>query len=178
MDQQGTPTKVEIAAALEFVRGYDGEFQFLREMRARAEAEQWFSPRQITAIIRCQAHEVARPVRQMNAPVDEGMYRHDGEIFKVQRGRESGNLYAKRLVEIGGKRLADEDERDVHFEFQYAAGAIRMLTADERMTLDEARAFGIRFGVCCVCGASLKDADSVRNGIGPVCAKNNAWRAA
>lgn len=101
---------------------------------------------------------------------DPGMYRDaDGEIFKVQKSRESGRLYAKHLTPIGGKRLIDADESVVGFEFTYAAGAVYRLTPAMRMTLDEAKAFGIRFGVCCVCGAHLKDATSVALGIGPVC---------
>jgi hypothetical protein len=103
-------------------------------------------------------------------PVTEvGMYRQGEDIFKVQRS-QTGNLYAKQLVQIGGERLTEVDEI-VNFEFQYAPGAVRALRTGNRMTLDEAKAFGIRYGVCCVCGARLSDATSVANGIGPVCGK-------
>lgn len=99
-----------------------------------------------------------------------GMYRNPaGDIFKVQASKQTGNLYAKRLVAINGQRLSEEWSV-VQWEFQYDAGAVRSLTPAMRLTLDEAKAFGIQFGVCCVCGATLKDATSVANGIGPVCA--------
>jgi hypothetical protein len=105
-------------------------------------------------------------------PVTEpGIYRTaDARLFKVQRSKESGNLYAKELVAIGGDRLTENGET-VQWEFRYAAGAIYRLTATERVTLEQAKAFGIQYGVCCVCGALLKDAKSVAAGIGPVCAK-------
>lgn len=100
----------------------------------------------------------------------EGMYRDaEGQPVKVQRSRQSGHLYAKRLVRIGGERLTEADEV-VRFEFQYEKGLLFRLTPADRMTMYEAKAFGIRYGVCCVCGAPLKDATSVAAGIGPVCA--------
>lgn len=104
---------------------------------------------------------------------DPGMYRGaDGSIYKVQRSKQDQTrLYAKRLVPINGNRMVDATEEIVRFEFQYDAGAIRSLTPAQRMSLDEAKAFGLRYGVCCVCGITLKDATSVANGIGPVCAR-------
>ena len=99
-----------------------------------------------------------------------GMYRNAaGDIFKVQKSKQSGNLYAKALVQIGGKRMVDDTEEVVSFEFQYSAGAVYGLTPAMRMSLEDAKAFGIRYGVCCVCGITLKDATSVALGIGPVC---------
>lgn len=107
---------------------------------------------------------------RLDRVVEPGMYKHERDLFKVQRSKGSGNLYAKRLASIGGSRLTDENAV-VHFEFQYDQGAIYSLKASERMTLEEAKAFGIQYGVCCVCGLPLKDAKSVAAGIGPVCGK-------
>jgi hypothetical protein len=105
------------------------------------------------------------------SPVTEpGMYKaDDGSIYKVQESKTSGNLYAKVLRVIGGERLVETGDK-MHADFEYAPGAVRSLRADQRMTLDEAKAFGIQYGFCIVCGAFLKDATSVAAGIGPVCA--------
>jgi hypothetical protein len=91
-----------------------------------------------------------------------GMYRtSEGTIYRVHESRETGRLYAKRM------------EWDVLMEskprFEYDRGAIYALTSADRMTLDEARAWGVETGVCCVCGAFLTDAKSVARGIGRVC---------
>jgi hypothetical protein len=106
-------------------------------------------------------------------PVTEmGMYRDaDGIIYKVQESQTTGNLYAKALTAIKGQRLNEQDEI-VRWEFAYAPGAMRTLSADDRLSIDDAKAFGIRYGVCCVCGRTLSDAKSVAAGIGPICAKN------
>lgn len=100
-----------------------------------------------------------------------GMYRHGENIYKVQANRENGRLYAKRLVPIRGVRLA-EDGEVVSWQFEYAPGALRILRSSNRMSLEEAREFGVRFGVCCVCGKTLTDANSVAAGIGPICSRN------
>jgi len=116
-----------------------------------------------------------RPATRTATPAERGivpgMYRlPNGDIFKVQASRDDATrLYAKQLTPIGGRRLTETDET-VAFEFVYSAGAIHQLTLHDRMTVDEAKAFGLKFGVCCVCGKTLTDAKSVARGIGPVCA--------
>lgn len=106
-----------------------------------------------------------------DAVTEVGIYRNDaGDVFKVRKSKSTGNLYAEKLAPIGGQRLA-ENGATVHWTFQYAPGAIKSLTKGMRLTLDEAKKFGILYGVCIVCGKTLVDARSVANGIGPVCAK-------
>ncbi len=90
---------------------------------------------------------------------EEGMYRNaEGDIFRVQKSRQSGNLYAKKLDIFDGG-------------FLYVQGAMRFIKPSDKMTLDEAKAFGVQFGICCWCGATLTDPVSVEQGIGPVCVK-------
>lgn len=99
----------------------------------------------------------------------DGMYRKDGEIYKVQVAvHGSGRLYAKRLV------VTEFDDAPAEVSFEYATGAIRTLTLADRMTLEEAKAFGALYGTCCVCGRTLTDERSIEEGIGPVCAKRFA----
>jgi len=88
--------------------------------------------------------------------LEDGIYIKDGVVYKVQTSG-SDRKYAKVLQNGGG--------------FSYVAGAISSLTAQHKITLEQAKAYGIQFGVCCVCGALLTDAKSVDAGIGPVCAK-------
>lgn len=100
-----------------------------------------------------------KPTTVAFVELEVGMYRLDnGDIYRVQRSRESGRLYAKKL-----------DWANNSFVFE--SGAMRLITADDRMTLDEAKAWGVETGICCVCSAFLTDEKSVRAGIGPVCAR-------
>jgi Family of unknown function (DUF6011) len=94
--------------------------------------------------------------------LDAGMYKLDGVIYKVQKAvHGSGNLYAKKLVEPStfGARAS----------FVYAPGVIRRLTVADRMSLEDAKAWGALYGTCCVCGRTLTDERSIAEGIGPVC---------
>src|SRR5262245_5939288 len=81
----------------------------------------------------------------------------DGAVYKVQYNQSKTRLYAKRLNERGG--------------FEYASGAIMRLSENDRMTLEQAKAFGRRYGVCVNCGGELADPASIAAGSGPVCAK-------
>jgi len=93
-----------------------------------------------------------------NRVSEQGVYRNaEGTIYRVQASRETGNLYAKRLNTVTEK-------------FEYEAGALRNIKPSDKMTLAEAKAFGVETGICCVCGRFLTDPTSVAEGIGPVCA--------
>lgn len=90
------------------------------------------------------------------AALDVGMYAKEGEIYRVKRSKSSGNLYA---VILRGSF------------FDYAPGALRTLAPEDRMTLEQAKAYGQQTGICCVCAAVLTDPKSIAAGIGPICGK-------
>ena len=114
------------------------------------------------------APEEAEQERPVDEPLEAGLYESDGTVFKVQISKTSNKPYAKRLVLISGQRLMSDGSK-ARLEYEYAPGAVRSLTAENRMDLETAKRFGIEYGICIVCGAFLKDADSVEQGIGPVC---------
>lgn len=87
--------------------------------------------------------------------LDEGMYKLGEEIFKVYR-TQAGHLATKQLTEDG---------------FEYTGRKpLHTLTAEHRMTLDEAKAYGKVTGTCCNCGRLLTNEESIDAGIGPICA--------
>lgn len=107
-----------------------------------------------------------RRVPPPNGDLEEGIYIvNHGQwgtyAYKVQRGRESGNLYAKRLDRETGK-------------FVYRAGAYYKLRdcGARPATLEQVTAYGLDSGTCACCGAELTRDDSKAVGIGPTCAKN------
>lgn len=103
--------------------------------------------------------------------VTEGMYRtNSGDIFKVQRSKESGNLYAKKLVKLDTPKTDKRGNVTTHV-FEYAPGAMRNIKATDRMSIEDAAEFGKRTGTCCNCGRTLTNPDSIDAGIGPICAQ-------
>jgi hypothetical protein len=109
-----------------------------------------------------------------SAVTEDGMYQlANGDIFKVQIAKNgSGNLYAKELIIDVPAEVVDGvivTPAETHFE--YAPGAIRRLSPADKMSKDQAAAFGALYGVCCVCSRSLTDEGSIAAGIGPICAQ-------
>lgn len=107
----------------------------------------------------------------------EGMHKVGDDIYKVQVAvHGSGRLYAKRLVltepDCGGCANGEPCEANCPWtaRFEYAPGAMRLLSEDTRLTLDEAKDFGACYGTCAVCGRTLTNEESIAAGIGPVCA--------
>lgn len=99
---------------------------------------------------------------KIKAPLQDGIYKLGEDIYKVQKAHYgSGYLYAKRLVFKPG---TDEKPR-----FVFEKGAISKLSPENRMTLEEAKAFGALYGFCCNCGRILTDEQSIEDGIGPIC---------
>lgn len=102
--------------------------------------------------------------------LEPGVYERNGTVYVVKFNRAKTNLYAKRMVEVAGERLTEVDTR-VKLDFEYAPGTIRHLRPGDRMPLDRAKELIVRYGRCLNCGRTLKAADSVERGIGPVCVK-------
>lgn len=96
-------------------------------------------------------------VNKPPAITSEGMYQNGTNIYRVQRSKGTGRLYAELLTPSGS--------------FVYAKGAIYDLKPEHRMTVEQAKAYGLKFGRCCVCGKTLTDPVSMAAGIGPVCVK-------
>lgn len=95
-----------------------------------------------------------------------GTYKVGDDVYRVQQARGSGNLYAKVWEFSGeisptGKRLGS---------FGYAPGAMRKISAADRMSLQDAEAFGVLTGTCADCGRELTVKESIERGIGPICA--------
>lgn len=93
------------------------------------------------------------------APVEDELvplefYMVDGVVYRVKLSSKD-RLYAEALEGTS---------------FNYAPGAIRKIRAHHKLTLEQAKAYGAENGVCCRCGATLTNPDSIKAGIGPICA--------
>lgn len=109
----------------------------------------------------------AKPERAA-VDVPEGMHKWEGIIYKVQRAvHGSGNLYAKQLVQ---EEWEEDHAGGTEWKFVYAPGAIRNLSEETRLSIEEAKEFGALYGTCIVCGRTLTNEDSIEAGIGPICA--------
>lgn len=94
---------------------------------------------------------------------DSGIYQDpdSGRIFKVYESVQSGRILCKNLV---------VDKLRSKGQFVYMGLASRFVQHGWKMTEEDARKFGKVYGICCMCGRTLTDEESIANGIGPVCA--------
>lgn len=92
----------------------------------------------------------------------------DGAIVQAKENKAKTNVYTKLWVGINGERLTLAGDRQ-HGEWEYDPKLKGQLATARRMTLDEAKQFILIYGRCVRCGRTLKAADSVERGIGPVC---------
>jgi hypothetical protein len=93
----------------------------------------------------------------------------DGSLWQVKPNKAKTRTYAKVWVDINGERLTLAGTR-VRGEWDYQPGMLAtVLKEGRKMTLEEAKAFTLLYGQCARCGRRLKAAQSVEQGIGPVC---------
>ena len=97
----------------------------------------------------------ALPLR--TTTIEVGAYRHDGVVWSVRSNLDNDRLYAVRWL---GNGWSARDYK-----------VVLDMTQAERLTLSEAKEFGVLTGCCCHCGRTLTDQKSVTAGIGPVCAQ-------
>ena len=86
--------------------------------------------------------------------IAEGIYQDGDKIVRVRKA-QAGHLYG--LVWDGT-------------EFKFVSGAMRGMTSDMRVTLEQASEFGKTTGTCMMCGRELTNPESISRGIGPICA--------
>lgn len=125
--------------------------------------------RLIDALLRAPVDRAAR--QDERAQLTPGVYEVNGEIFNVKWNKTKTHTYATRLVEKPHVQRLTESGDTISIEFEYAPGAINTIRPHHKMTLERARELTIRYGRCLACGRTLKVADSVERGIGPVCRK-------
>lgn len=110
---------------------------------------------------------------------EDGMYRTaDGTIFKVQAAvHGSGRLYAKKLVverepvrDAAGKLL-----QPAEIKFVYAPGMVMRLQPEDRLTKEQAKAFGALYGTCVRCGRTLTLEESIERMMGKTCFGKMRW---
>ena len=114
--------------------------------------------------------------REALEAIPSGRYFVDGTFLKVDRpdnGRWAGFIFVKVIRNISG---SFEDVRRVAIlNPESASGrvdeshrlAVEALASDPKAA---AVAFGMKTGSCCICGRTLTDPESVKAGIGPICA--------
>lgn len=152
----------------------DNQLNFIRDLLSQVEGKQSIrlimtgdrvvsrgeASRMIDQLMELRARTRADARRRIGsstgAALTPGMYSVNGTPVKVFRARNGQHLLAKKLHQG---------------EWVYLGAARRFVTADQRMTLEQAGEYGRRTGTCCSCGRRLTNPTSINAGIGPICAE-------
>lgn len=107
-------------------------------------------------------HLLACPKAERPEVGEEGYYFYEGEYYKVLRAvHGSGRLYSKKF--------------DRETESWNRGGSLGKLTAEHKLTAEQASQFGHLYGRCVSCHLPLTDDHSKDMGYGEKCAENNGW---
>jgi hypothetical protein len=153
---------------------YTGNFGFMVDMKNSALEYGRLTVPQARGALNCLRAQLAKKpsaARSVTAQaIEPGVYVTADAIVKVQKNKAKTNVYALVWESFGGTRLTLDGET-VQARWVYSPGLIGTLTTDNRMTVDEAKKFALKYGQCARCGRTLVAAESVERGIGPVCMK-------
>lgn len=101
--------------------------------------------------------------------VRPGVYRRDDETYVVKPSRQNPDrVYAMRVVNAPSDRLMESGNVQ-KIELEYARGVIFTLSDNDRLPAVQVEEISRRYGRCLYCGRTLRVAQSVQRGIGPVC---------
>lgn len=90
-------------------------------------------------------------------PVETGVYEMDGEVYRVKWNKSETRRYAEKMTGQKGRWV-------------FAKGAMALLRPEHKVSLERAKEYGQKTGVCMMCGRLLTNPTSVAEGIGPICA--------
>jgi hypothetical protein len=96
---------------------------------------------------------------------EPGYYVHEGDFHVVVRTKDKKRVYAKTLTKVGSSETGK-----TKFAWEYNPGMGAKVAFMTPLTLEEAAKFGHLHGQCLICLRQLTDPESVKAGIGPVCA--------
>ncbi len=184
--QEQDLTSERSAAALIWLKGYEGNFGWLVDHKARLERFGSLFPSSLAGVLNCwradllstrrrQSTRARTPALEVDVhSMPTGCYavRHaDGHIvfYRIVRGRDRWADYSFLNQVVGGGRL--------HYLGKVAPGQLYRGRRRADLTLiagdpeAASRLFGQELGVCGVCGKILTDDRSRRAGLGPTCAR-------
>ncbi len=111
--------------------------------------------------VKAEAKPASAKFEDDDRATEPGIYQVGDDIYRVKKSRSTGYLYAEKH---DGKS----------FDYDLGRGAMRIIKASHLMTTEQAKAFGMRWGMC-VNGHPLSDRTSRYFGYGECCASNNGW---
>lgn len=171
-----------------WLRRYQGDFQFLTDLKARGGVR---SDAQAKGVLNCLRAELLRrpaPAATPAAPAAEGISVHgiepgryayqpdDGQaqfliIERPEDGNYAGCTFVKAQLGPNVEKAGWQGARHATYRGSHV-NALKVIMADPEAAM---RLYGHLLGHCGACGLPLTNEESREAGIGPVCRRNRGW---
>lgn len=118
--------------------------------------------------------------RREHQQAGPGYYEYEGDLYVVVENKAKTRTYAKKLVGEPIYRASDDPGWDTdptptridwRWDFDAAKGVATRLAGATPLTEERAAEWGHLHGRCFKCLRPLTDPESVKRGMGPICAK-------
>lgn len=161
--RQPSPKSVAFLRTLLDERVGVTEAEAIREVLNRAREDEALDQSLVSSCIDT-LRKIAKPRSDRTLPTPgQPAYEHvvgnvhviDGDYYRIHRSQNTGGCYA---CKFDGER------------FEYVKGGIRLCTAANLCTAEQAAAFGHLHHACVFCARRLDTPESTAVGYGPVCA--------
>jgi hypothetical protein len=111
------------------------------------------------------------PVKAEVVELEDGIYKNSADefvkVYHTQKGHQVG-----KVAQIEQDHHDETAGTVWQVEWIYVGkSALKGLKPEHKLTLEQAREFGMIYGSCVVCARTLTDELSIALGIGPVCGK-------
>lgn len=103
-------------------------------------------------------------IKKVDTPIkitEVGAYLYDETIYSIRKGVQSGKWQVWVYNEVVKTYIRNDKLLPL----------LKVITPDNRLTLEQAIQYSAQTGVCCHCGRTLTLLKSVASGMGAVCAK-------
>lgn len=120
----------------------------------------------------------AAPKLTADAPValEDGVYRWNGTFYKVYHTVHGANQQVAKILHLTEAGVDENGKQLWNGEWEYLGKKpLYTLKPEHKLSQDEAKQFGLVYGMCVNCTRDLTREESIHVGYGPTCAKNHGW---
>lgn len=123
-----------------------------------------------------QEKEAAAPQFNMAQELDDGVYRKDGTFYKVYHTVHGANVQVAKVLLVTPKGQDADGNELFGGTWEYVGKKpLYTLRPEHKLTQDEAKQFGLVYGMCVRCARDLTREESIHVGYGATCAGHEGW---
>ncbi len=110
------------------------------------------------------------------ATLEDGIYRYGDTFYKVYHTVHGANVQVAKVLHLTKAGVDDNGKQLWNGEWEYLGKKpLYSLKPEHKLTQEQAKQFGLVYGMCCNCTRDLTREESIYVGYGPTCAANNDW---